>query len=216
MFWVSLWWLRSDTKTPQNTGVCHATQAHDTDRSIPVDHPLGGELEPISDWLDAHPEMLDAVAANLGAQNARSCCGLSCQTVLRCAVLKHLRGETWRGLAFALWDSLSASRFARVDPLAPPKKSTLPHAIGAVSAETRERINRCLLEAVREAGVVWPAPKLRITLKMLQSRAGARGNRPPETQPSRIERNWWRNNRLNSAVYGLELTRKMIPLPEIS
>lgn len=31
--------------------------------------------------------------------------GLSCETALRCAVLRHLRQETWRGLAFSLRDS---------------------------------------------------------------------------------------------------------------
>ena len=101
---------------------------HTTQMSLyepgPVDHPLGEELESISDWLDAHTELL----VDLGAQAERGRFGLSCESVLRCAVIKHLRGETWRGLAFALRDSLSACRFARVNPLGPPKKSafTLP------------------------------------------------------------------------------------------
>ena len=64
--------------------------------SDPVDHPLGEELESISNWLDGHPEPLDAVAADLDAQDAVGRTGLSCETVLRCAVLKHLRGEVWR------------------------------------------------------------------------------------------------------------------------
>lgn len=121
--------------------------------SDPVDHPLGEELESISNWLDEHPELLDAVAADLGAQDAVGRTGLSCETVLRCAVLKHLRGETWRGLAFALTDSLSARRFARLEPLPPPKKSALQSGVCAVSAETWERVNRCLLDAARAAGV---------------------------------------------------------------
>ncbi len=119
----------------------------------PVGHPLGAELELISDWLDAHPGLLGAVAADLGAQSARGRAGLSCETVLRCAVLKHLRGESWRGLAFALVDSLSARRFARLGTLPPPGKSALQAAVGAVSAETWERVNRCLLDAAREAGL---------------------------------------------------------------
>ncbi len=121
--------------------------------SDPVDHPLGEELESISNWLDGHPELLDAVAADLGAQDAVGRAGLSCETVLRCAVLKHLRGATWRGLAFALTDSLSARRFARLEPLPPPKKSALQSGVCAVSAETWERVNRCLLDAARAAGV---------------------------------------------------------------
>ena len=119
----------------------------------PVDHPLGRELESISNWLDAHPDLLDEVAAGLGARAERGRCGLSCESIPRCAVLKHLRGATWRGLAFALGDSLSARRFARVDPLNPPKKSALRSAVGAVTSETWERVNRCLLEAARVSGV---------------------------------------------------------------
>ena len=32
-----------------------------------VDHPVAEELERASAWLDAHPELLDKVAADLGA-----------------------------------------------------------------------------------------------------------------------------------------------------
>ena len=39
-----------------------------------VDHPLGEELESISDWLDT-------VAADLGAQSERGRCGLSCESI---------------------------------------------------------------------------------------------------------------------------------------
>ncbi len=48
----------------------------------PVGHPLGAELESISNWLDAHPGLLGAVAADLGAPTARGRSGLSCETVL--------------------------------------------------------------------------------------------------------------------------------------
>ena len=121
----------------------------------PVDHPIADALEAISAWLDAHPGLLDAVADDLGATGAssRGREGLSCETVLRCAVLKHLRQETWRGLEFTLRDSVSARRFARVDEMRLPKKSALQATIGAVRADTWERVNRCLLRASHDAGV---------------------------------------------------------------
>lgn len=59
--------------------------------------------------------------------------------------------SAWRGLAFALVDSVSACRFARVEPLVPPKESALQASVRAVSGETWERANRSLLEAAREA-----------------------------------------------------------------
>ena len=87
-----------------------------------LDHPVADELEWASAWLDAHPELLDRIAADLdgGAGSSLGRHGLTGETVLRCAVLMHLRGESYRGLAFALVDSLSAQRFARLDPARRP------------------------------------------------------------------------------------------------
>ena len=73
--------------------------------------------------------------------------------MLRCAVLKHLRQETYRSLEFALRDSLSAQRFARVDAARLPGKSALQATIGSIRAETWERINRHLLGAARDERV---------------------------------------------------------------
>ena len=64
-----------------------------------IDHPLADGLERASVWLDEHPELLDEIAADLGADTgaARGRHGLTCETILRCAVLKHLRQETCPG-----------------------------------------------------------------------------------------------------------------------
>ncbi len=120
-----------------------------------VDHPVADDLERASAWLDAHPELLDEVADDLGASSGsgRGRRGLSCETVLRCAVLKHLRQESYRGLEFALRDSLSARRFARVEGSRLPGKSALAASVGSIRAETWERIDRVLLEAARDANV---------------------------------------------------------------
>ena len=60
-----------------------------------IDHPLADGLERASVWLDEHPELLDEIAADLGADTgaARGRHGLTCETILRCAVLKHLAAE---------------------------------------------------------------------------------------------------------------------------
>ena len=67
-----------------------------------IDHPVADDLELASRWLDAHPELLDAVAADLdgasGSGKGRH--GLTCETVLRCAVL--LRQASYRELALAV------------------------------------------------------------------------------------------------------------------
>ena len=121
----------------------------------PVDHPAADALEAMSVRLDADPELLDAIAADLDAKgsSARGRRGLTCETILRCAVLKHLRRETWRGLEFTLRDSQSARGFARAKGTRPPKKSALQATVGAVTADTWEIVNRRLLSAARDAGV---------------------------------------------------------------
>ena len=128
-----------------------------------VDHPVADELERAFAWLDAHPELLEEVAADLGARSGsgRGRRGLSCETVLRCALLKHLRRETYRGLEFILRDSLSAWRFARFEASRLPGKSALQSTIGSIRAETWERINRCLLGAAREEKVE-PGDQVRV------------------------------------------------------
>ena len=121
-----------------------------------VDHPVADDLEWASEWLDAHPELVDAVAADLGAADGPGPGrhGLSCETVLRCAVLLHLRQASYRELAFLLADSRSAQRFARLDPaLRPPGKSALQATVGAVGAAAWEAVNRRLLDEARRAGV---------------------------------------------------------------
>ena len=121
----------------------------------PVDHPVADDLERVSAWLDAHPELAAEVEGDLGAKAgvARGRHGLSCETVLRCALLKHIRQESYRGLEFQLRDSLSAQRFARVDTARLPGKSALQATVGAIGAAAWERINRRLLEAARSAGI---------------------------------------------------------------
>ena len=81
-----------------------------------VVHPVAGELERASAWLDQHPELLDMIGACVPGCASGGRPGLTCETILRCAVLMPLMGYSYRGLEFALLDSASAQRFARVDP----------------------------------------------------------------------------------------------------
>ena len=113
-----------------------------------VDHPVARDLERASAWLDEHPELLDRVAADVGggvAATGRH--GLTCETILRCAVLKHLWQHSYRSLEFLLRDSVSAQRFARVEAHRAPGKTALQAGVGAVRAETWERIGEVLLAA---------------------------------------------------------------------
>ena len=109
-------------------------------------HPVAAELERASTWLDQHPELLDMIGACVPGCAAGGRPGLTCETILRCAVLMHLMGYSYRGLEFALLDSASVQRFARVDPFRVPKKSALQSAVGAIDADTWQAINGVLLQ----------------------------------------------------------------------
>ena len=100
-----------------------------------VVHPIAEELERASGWLGQHPELLETVSRCVGGSVARGRHGLTCETIRRCAVLKHLMGYSYRALEFTLHDSATMQRFARVDPHEAPKKSALHAGIKAIDAE---------------------------------------------------------------------------------
>ena len=111
-----------------------------------TDHEIAYELKRLSDWLDAHPELLDLIAADLQSGGGSSCGrrGMTLESVLRCAILKQYRQVDYRTLAFYLRDSVSFIEFARLDSRRPPSKSTLQALISAIRAETWEALQRCL------------------------------------------------------------------------
>ena len=116
-------------------------------------HPVAAELERASAWLDQHPEVLDMIGACVPGCAFGGRPGLTCETILRCAVLMHLMGYSYRGLEFALLDSASVQRFARVDPFRVPKKSALQSAVGAIDADTWQAINGVLLQDAKQRGI---------------------------------------------------------------
>ena len=80
-----------------------------------TDHEIAYELKRMSDWLDAHPELLDLIAADLQSGGGSSCGrrGMTLESILRCAILKQYRQVDYRTLVFYLRDSVSFIEFAR-------------------------------------------------------------------------------------------------------
>jgi len=116
------------------------------------DHKTGRLLAEVSGLLDGHPEFLEWVGADVdrGRPSKKGRRGLSWEVILRSGILKHLWQLDYRELEFTLMDSSAARRFTRIDPLRPPKRSALQRCIGAVRAETWERINRALMGGARD------------------------------------------------------------------
>lgn len=120
-----------------------------------TDHEIARELKRMSEWLDAHPELLDAVAEDLridgGSTRGRT--GMSIDSILRCAILKQYRQVDYRSLAFYLRDSVSFTDFARIDAYRAPSKSALHGLISSIRAQTWKRLDRCLLDDALACGI---------------------------------------------------------------
>ena len=127
------------------------------------DHELGCELQTMSEWLDVHRGVLAAVKDDLCRQGLKPTrrCGLSAESMLRCAVLKQHRQLSYQELAFYLRDSASFQAFARLPMHWCPKKSALQHVIAAIQPSTWERINRALMKTAA-ATRIEPAQRMRI------------------------------------------------------
>jgi transposase, IS5 family len=116
-------------------------------------HEIGHELKAMSQWLDAHRELLGFVARDLGRQGVKATGrrGLPAEAVLRCALLKQYRQLSYQELAFHLEDSASFRAFARLPWSWSPRKSVLQRTISAIRSETWEAVNRALLSGARLA-----------------------------------------------------------------
>ena len=116
-------------------------------------HPVAAELERASAWVDQHPELLDMIGACVPGS---TCCGrpgLTCETILRCAVLMHLMGYSYRGWSSRCSIPPACSASHGVDPFRVPKKSALQSAVGAIDADTWQAINGVLLQDAKQRGI---------------------------------------------------------------
>lgn len=120
-----------------------------------AEHEIGQELRLMSEWLDAHPRLLDWVAADVMPCEVEATGreGLSVESILRCALLKQYRQLSYDELEFCLQDSNSCQTFARLGRARAPKKSTLHSGISTISAATWEKINQHLLQGAAQAKV---------------------------------------------------------------
>jgi IS5 family transposase len=121
-------------------------------------HPRAAELAEMSRTLDANRPILKAVHADLlrvrEADAKRGRKGLSAEQVVRIATVKQMFGFSYEELSFQLGDSLQLRGFCRLSPAdEAPKKSALQANIGAIRAQTWERINKALVKYARKRNV---------------------------------------------------------------
>ena len=118
-------------------------------------HPRAAELCVMSAVLDANPEVLRRVHADLLRQRKADARlgreGMTAEQVVRAALVKQMFGCSYDELAFRLGDSLVLRGFCRLSPsCAPPKRSALQANIVSIRSETWEAMNKALVLYARE------------------------------------------------------------------
>ena len=82
-----------------------------------IDHMHATELQVISDILDAHPEIVEKVLADIvpeGVDPEKGRKGMTAEQVVRALIVKMMNSFSYEQLAFHLVDSRTYSSFCRI------------------------------------------------------------------------------------------------------
>ncbi len=128
-------------------------------------------LDPV-DKLLADPELVGLVRKCLAGRHPASArtgrTGMAPDRVLRCCVLKHLKGWSFRELERELRSNLIYRRFTRFDAEVTPDFSTFSRVFAVVSPAVTEQIHRRVVGVAREQGVA-RGRKLRVDTTVVES-----------------------------------------------
>jgi IS5 family transposase len=119
-------------------------------------HPVGQQLEALSDMLDDQPSLLAAVEQDLSDDCATrtGANGLSLESVFRCLLLKQILQVSYEQLSFHLSDSATYRTFARLQPDQFPSRSGLHGAIRRIRAASLELANDLLVGNLIDSGTI--------------------------------------------------------------
>lgn len=109
-------------------------------------HDHGVLLETLSDRLDAHPDILELLSADLidPKRKAVGCRGLSVESVLRCLLLKQILGISYEKLSFHLSDSITYRTFVRLPAKRFPSRAGLQSVIRKIQPQTLQAVHEKL------------------------------------------------------------------------
>ena len=128
-------------------------------------------LDPV-DQLLADPELVGLVRTCLAGRRPRSArtgrTGMAPDRVLRCCVLKHLKGWSFRELERELRSNLIYRRFTRYDADVTPDFSTFSRVFAVLSPAVTEQIHHRVVGVAREQGVA-PGRKVRVDTTVVES-----------------------------------------------
>ena len=114
-------------------------------------HQLSKELRKIDDIIDRHPEFALCVHADLvEGRTEHGDIGMTAEQVLKAAILKSIRGLSYRGLAFNIADSASSRAFLGFELEEQYGHSCLQENISRISDQTWEMISSALIDDARK------------------------------------------------------------------
>ena len=114
-------------------------------------HQLSKELRKIDDIIDRHLEFAMYVYADLvEGRTEHGDIGMTAEQVLKAAILKSIRGLSYRGLAFNIADSASSRAFLGLELEEQYGHSCLQENISRISDQTWQMISSALIDDARK------------------------------------------------------------------
>src|SRR5437016_1303302 len=128
-------------------------------------------LDPVDQLLE-DPALVDLVQQCLAARSPASARtgrpGIPPDRVLRCCVMKHLKGWSFRDLERELRSNLVYRRFTRFDAEVTPDFTTFSRTFALLTPQVTEQINQRVVRLAREQGVTH-GRKLRTDTSVVES-----------------------------------------------
>ena len=128
-------------------------------------------LEPVDHLLD-DPQLIEGVRGCLVTRHPASLRtgrpGIAADRLLRCCVLKHLKGWSFRALERELRSNLIYRRFTHFDAEATPDYSAFSRLFALLSPELTQQIHERVVGVAREQGVA-EGQKLRVDTTAVES-----------------------------------------------
>ena len=122
-----------------------------------IDHPQAAELNTIGRILEANSIICDLAMQDLSPKPVKckaGAKGMTAEQVIRAAIIKQMFEFSYQDLAFHLVDSVSLKRFCLIGIADKGfKKSVLAKNIKALSPQTWEAINRCIVQYAKDKGI---------------------------------------------------------------
>ena len=132
---------------------------------------LERELQAITDFLDEHEEMVEAVGADLrrGLKNANTGRkGLTPQQVLRSLILMRVKNWDYRELRERIADGLTLRLFTDFNAQPVPKHDAFQRAFNRLTPQTLQLVNEVLITTVVAMGLE-DGRKLRVDTTVVQT-----------------------------------------------